>query len=343
MQYSDVYKKMFIISAALILIAVGVIFFTIQNTGDFVHKGVSLSGGVSASTTLQEQVGASTLENNLRNDFPQADFAVRTLQVSTGYGYVVEASNLAADEQEAARTLEEYLNNNYQVSDISVETTGPALGDAFFIQTKLGILLAFLWMGWVVYLYFGRRLWLKFAIALLALICTGLVTTGALDGNLGLAILFAIVMANMILYLFISVPSGAIILAAASTIVFTVAAINLLGVRLSTAGVAAFLMIIGYSVDTDILLSTRVLKAGTTDLTIEQRLWGAFKTGMTMQVTTMIAVTTALIFATNEVVTQIMLILLIGLIGDIIFTWFQNAGIIYWYVERMKKKGVRVA
>jgi preprotein translocase subunit SecF len=343
MEYSEVYKKMFLVSAALILISIGVIFVTIQNTGDFVHKGVSLSGGVSASVTLQEQVTRQVLEEDLRAAFSEADFAVRRLDVSQGFGYVVEASDLAADEQEAARILEEYLNNNYSVTDISVETTGPTLGDAFFVQTKLGILLAFLWMGWVVFLYFGRQLWLKFALALLALVCTGLVTSGTLDGNIGLAILFTIVMANMILYLFISVPSGAIILAAASTIVFTIAVINLLGVRLSTAGVAAFLMIIGYSVDTDILLSTRVLRAGTTDQSIEERLWGAFKTGMTMQVTTMIAVTTALIFATNEVVTQIMLILLIGLVGDILFTWLQNAGIIYWYVHRMKAKGVRVA
>ena len=342
-EYSRVYKKLLVVSALVLLIAIGIIFFTIQTTGDFVHKGVSLSGGVSASATFSEQVDTSQLEALLREEYPQADFAVRTLQVRDGFGYVVEASAIAEDEQEAARMLEAYLENTYPVTTITVETTGPALGDAFFIQTKLGILLAFLWMGWVVFLYFGRQLWLKFFLALVALLATGGVTSGTLSGNMGLAILFAVVLACMILYLFISVPSGAIILAAASTILFTLAVINLLEVRLSTAGVAAFLMIIGYSVDTDILLSTRVLRAGTTDQSIEQRLWSAFETGMTMQVTTTVAVLTAFIFATNEVVSQIMLILLIGLVGDVLFTWFQNAGIVYWYVHRMRAKGVRVA
>ena len=56
------------------------------------------------------------------------------------------------------------------------------------------------------------------------------------------------------------VPSLAVILAAFSDIVVTLAIFNLTGEKLSTAGVAAFLMLIGYSVDTDILLNTRVLK-----------------------------------------------------------------------------------
>lgn len=343
MEYSQHYKKLFLISVAILILSVAVVGYTVVETGDFVHKGVSLSGGVSATITLDEQVDRNSIDSALREEFPQADFAVRTLSVDGGFGYVVEASNVAEDEQEASRLVQTFLETNYSVQDLSLETTGPALGDAFFVQTILGILLAFLWMGWVVYLYFGRRLSLKFLIAIVNLICTGLVTAGRFDGVTGMTILFGIVLANIVLYLLISVPSGAVILAAASTILFTLAVINLIGVRLSTAGVAAFLMIIGYSVDTDILLSTRVLKAGTTDLTIEQRLWGAFKTGMTMQCTTFIAVLVAFIFATNEVVHQIMLILLIGLVGDVIFTWFQNAGIVYWYVHRMKEKGVRVA
>jgi preprotein translocase subunit SecF len=55
-------------------------------------------------------------------------------------------------------------------------------------------------------------------------------------------------------------PSLAVILEAFSDIIVTLAIFNLTGIKLSTAGIAAFLMLIGYSVDTDILLSTRVLK-----------------------------------------------------------------------------------
>ena len=343
MEYEENYAKLLIIPFILVLISVGVIFMTVQETGSFVRKGVTLSGGVSATITTPQTLSEEGIRQGLMQGNEQADVAVRTLQIAGENGYVIEASNLAEDEQQAADELEDYLRNTYEIDSITIETTGPALGDAFFVQTVLGILLAFLWMGWVVYLYFGDSLSVKLSIALLAIVMSILVTRGVLSGTSGMAILFAVVLANMVWYLFISVPSGAVILAAGSTIVATLATIDLLGVRLSTAGVAAFLMLIGYSVDTDILLSTRVLKAGASDQSVQERLLGAFRTGMTMQVTTTITVLVAYLFSSSEVIQQIMLILLIGLLFDMIFTWLQNAGIVYWYVQRMREKGVKVA
>jgi preprotein translocase subunit SecF len=55
---------------------------------------------------------------------------------------------------------------------------------------------------------------------------------------------------------------------------------------------------------------------------------------MTMTLTTLVAVTVALIFAESEVFKQIMTILCIGLIVDMIYTWLQNAGLLLWYVEK---------
>jgi len=54
--------------------------------------------------------------------------------------------------------------------------------------------------------------------------------------------------------------------------------------KLSTAGIAAFLMLIGYSVDTDILLSSHLLKRKEGGMWV--RLHSAFKTGIMMSVTT---------------------------------------------------------
>ena len=144
-----------------------------------------------------------------------------------------------------------------------------------------------------------------------------------------LAFLF---MAIVVFFYFrILVPSGAVILAAFSNMVVTIAVVNMLDVSISTAGIAAFLMMIGYSVDTDILLSVRVLKKK--EGTVVERVYNAMKTGLTMQITTMIVITIALIVTTSAVIGQIMLILLIGLIVDVINTWIQNAGIIRWYLE----------
>jgi len=132
------------------------------------------------------------------------------------------------------------------------------------------------------------------------------------------------------------VPSAAVILAALSDIIITVAIVNLLGMKLSAAGIAAFLMLIGYSVDTDILLSTRVLKRK--EGTVMDRVYGAMKTGLTMSITTIIAVTVALIITQSAIIKQIMIILLIGLLIDLINTWIQNVGILRLYLERKEKK-----
>ncbi|MBI4153043.1 protein translocase subunit SecF [Candidatus Woesearchaeota archaeon] len=133
-------------------------------------------------------------------------------------------------------------------------------------------------------------------------------------------------------YFRIFIPSVAVVLAAFSDIVVTLAIFNLTGMKLSTAGIAAFLMLIGYSVDTDILLTSRVLKRH--EGTVLERIFSALKTGMTMTITTIVAALVAIILTNSPVVRQIMLIILIGMAVDIINTWIQNAAILRLYVEK---------
>jgi len=127
------------------------------------------------------------------------------------------------------------------------------------------------------------------------------------------------------------IPSAAVVLAALSDMVVTLAVVSIMEIKLSTAGIAAFLMLIGYSVDTDILLSTRVLKRD--EGTVYERVIGAMKTGLLMNITTLVAIVVALFVTQSEVISQIMIILLIGLLIDVINTWIQNAGILRWYAE----------
>jgi len=156
--------------------------------------------------------------------------------------------------------------------------------------------------------------------------------------DLIIAMLIAFFFMALVVFLYFRtlVPSLAVVLAAFSDIIITLAIINLLNIKLSAAGIAAFLMLIGYSVDTDILLSTRVLKRR--EGTEMERIYGAFKTGMTMTLTTLTAVTVALFVTQSEVIQQIMTILLIGLLVDLISTWIQNVGILRLYLERKAKK-----
>ena len=128
------------------------------------------------------------------------------------------------------------------------------------------------------------------------------------------------------------IPSITVVSCALADILVTVAVVNLMGVKVSTAGIAGFLMLIGYSVDTDILLTTRMLKRREGKLM--DRVTSAFTTGMTMTLTTLVAVGAAFFFTQSEALRQIMLIILIGLVVDIIFTWIQNMAIIRIYLEK---------
>ncbi len=134
------------------------------------------------------------------------------------------------------------------------------------------------------------------------------------------------------------IPGAAVVLSAFADITMTLAVVNLLGIKLSLAGITAFLLLIGYSVDTDILLTSRLLKRH--EGSVNSRMFDAFKTGMTMTLTSLVAVIVVLvvIFNASDALRQIFTILFIGLIFDMVNTWFTNASILKWYVERRKKE-----
>jgi preprotein translocase subunit SecF len=133
------------------------------------------------------------------------------------------------------------------------------------------------------------------------------------------------------------VPSLAVIIAAFADILMTLTLFNLLGMKMSSAGIVAFLMLIGYSVDTDILLTNRVLRRH--GESVNRKIWGAFKTGMTMVLTSLFAVVFALIIvgSFSGILTQIFTILIIGLSFDIFNTWVTNVSIIKWYALKKEK------
>ncbi|MDI3484071.1 MAG: preprotein translocase subunit SecF [Methanobacteriaceae archaeon] len=132
------------------------------------------------------------------------------------------------------------------------------------------------------------------------------------------------------------VPSLAVIMAAASDIIIALGGMSLFKVPLSLASIGAILMLIGYSVDTDILLTTRILKQRKGKIT--ERAIGAMKTGLTMSAAAIASmsalyIVTVFIIPEAEVLSNIAAVLIIGLSADIITTWLMNLGILRWYLE----------
>jgi len=133
------------------------------------------------------------------------------------------------------------------------------------------------------------------------------------------------------------VPSLAIAQAAIFDIIFAAGGMGLFGIPLTLPTVAALLLILGYAVDTNILLTDRVLKRS--EGSVRERAWGAFGTALGMIGTTVVAVTVLTTFSYfNQTTTlfQIGSVLLCGLIADMVNTWFTNAVMVIWWAERKK-------
>jgi preprotein translocase subunit SecF len=135
------------------------------------------------------------------------------------------------------------------------------------------------------------------------------------------------------------VPSAAVVMSAFSDIVFAMAMMNLFGVQLTFGTLAALLMLIGYSVDTDILLTTKVLGERKY---LEKKIATCRTTGLTMTGAAIVAFTVLFLVSSFAgvfglsaipVLSSIAIVMLFGLIADVINTWFFNAGLLKWYME----------
>jgi len=127
------------------------------------------------------------------------------------------------------------------------------------------------------------------------------------------------------------VPSIAIVISAFSDIVIPVAIMNLVGIKLSLGTVAALLMLIGYSVDSDILLNNHVLRRSGG---FYESTYRAMRTGVTMTLTSIAAMIVMAISATLfgiELMASIGIVLVLGLTADLMNTYMLNVTLLRWY------------
>lgn len=128
------------------------------------------------------------------------------------------------------------------------------------------------------------------------------------------------------------VPSFAVVLSAFADITETIAAMIILGIELSKGSIVALLLLIGYSVDTDIMLTSRLLKQRgqkEMDVIIKNSMY----TGFTMTGTTTTAMIVLYLVSTSELLDSIATVIIIGLIFDLINTWITNLSLLKMYVE----------
>ncbi|AXG05915.1 protein translocase subunit SecF [Haloplanus rubicundus] len=127
------------------------------------------------------------------------------------------------------------------------------------------------------------------------------------------------------------VPSIAVVISAFSDIVIPVALMNVLGIELTLGTVAALLMIIGYSVDSDILLNNHILRRSGEFYESTHR---AMRTGVTMTLTSLAAMAVMTVVATLfgiQLLAAIGTVLVFGLTTDLMNTYMLNLSLLRWY------------
>ncbi|MEE9405939.1 MAG: protein translocase subunit SecF [Candidatus Aenigmarchaeota archaeon] len=273
----DSYKALIIIPIILLLFSVGVLVNGYLQTGEWFQRSIELKGGSMIELQLSERIDVISIESSLSDKFP---LSMRELSGLGGYGIVIEVG----PETDPQQVLSELDAFGIDTSQPSIQTIGPSLGESFWGQAQIAVILAFIFMGGIVFFLFRKI-----------------------------------------------VPSLAVMSCAVADILVTLAFMQLFGIDLSLAGFASILMLIGYSIDTDILLTTRIMK-GMGEM--KDRHKSALFTGLTMSVTTLGALSSLLIFGLSPIISQIATVLIIGLSVDVLFTWLQNSVLIRWYCER---------
>jgi preprotein translocase subunit SecF len=370
--YNQHYRKLLIIPAVLILLSLVYLGYFYQQHQDIIRRDVSLLGGT--SVTLQTVMTPQEFSEKLSTTFPNIE--IRSLTDNAGQQTHLIIT-VPEEQDVVVEAITTQLGIKLTAENSSIEFTQGSLGNEFYRQLLVSMIFAFLLMALVVFITFGESKIVKAYAALLTLtamkvtfpsinqvsfiVIFGTMLTLVYGFYVAensrhrytlLALFLAFILAYafpyyllaliiaalcMVLYARYSAPSLAVLIAAFADILFTLVIINLMGIRVASGGIIAFLMLIGYSVGTDVLLTTRVLHRK--NETVNQACKSAFKTGSMMTLTAIVSIAIALFFVYRfeTVLNQIFTIILIGLFFDIMNTWCTNVWIIKWYAESKTK------
>lgn len=338
------YKKYIVVLA---IIAVILIFLAFVSPG--LKMGLDLTGGSQLTVTSNiDDVGS--LKTELENKFNLEDLQVYKM----GDGFVIEFSNnqkiaqiekelidlkvladqekpeVVAKSKEIVSELKQAFPNMATISmqDISIPDEAYKAASQAKEEARSSLILSI-----------KEHLNSKYNIP------AEKISDSTVGAQLGLSFwnsavyvsIIAIILVTIVIFVFFReiVPSLAVLAAAAFDILSALAAMAFFAVPVSLATIPALLMLLGYSMDTDTMLTTRILKRR--EGKAVDRAFDSMKTGMTMSITTLVAVSAMLVLAYNAqiiVMFQIAFVLMAGLIGDLLSTWLMNAPVLLWYAEK---------
>ncbi|HUC38710.1 MAG TPA: hypothetical protein VL944_01100 [Candidatus Acidoferrum sp.] len=134
------------------------------------------------------------------------------------------------------------------------------------------------------------------------------------------------------------IPAMAVVFSSANDIIVALGVMGIFGIPLGVASIGGILMLIGYSIDTSLLSSIRILKRSEDTATV--RAFNTMKTGITMTSAAIITFAILLIVSYISFIPtyyEISAVVLAGLIADIFTTWFGATTMVLAYKKRKEK------
>jgi preprotein translocase subunit SecF len=160
-------------------------------------------------------------------------------------------------------------------------------------------------------------------------------------GQLQTTIIVAFILVFVMVFLIFRspIPSIVVVFGAANDIIVAIGAMAIFKIPLGVASIGGLLMLIGYSIDTDVLTAIRILRRG--EGKPEDRAYASMKTGVTMTATAIVSFAALFAISVIEYVPtyyEIAGVVLIGLVGDVITTWFGDASMLLLYKKWKEKR-----
>lgn len=344
--YAGNYKKYLILPAVLFILF---LFFAFAFPG--LKQGIDLKGGTLLIVQSSKKMTAEEIKPVLREKFSLDDLTVTSISSPTGYGLVIQfaKNHTIFEAEQKLQSAASFLNNNPSQT-ITLCDEALSIISSYYVpeenrpkEAKELLLFSSNAVAKAKEI-FHRKLQTvikeKFSLGekVAFQIKEVAPTVGEIFWNNALFVAaIAIVLIVIVIFAFfrLLIPSLAIIAAALFDIVSALAGMALFSIPLSLSTMPALLMLIGYSVDTDVMLTTRLTQLRGS--IASEKAFSSLKTGLTMTGTTLGAITVMLLlsyFAQMLIIFEIAAVIFFGLLGDLVSTWFMNAPVLLWFVER---------
>ncbi len=361
----NIYKGNYILLSipAIILLILSLYFIFVSPQ---VKMGVDFNGGMLISLSLNEQVDPALLEQALKNEGYEA--SVKVFDTAVGLKAEIEIPQsgdiLRADELknnfdtllektaelEAMSAMDDSYTKEYLATRADLDENANEMFKLAGINNKsesienLNFLRqAFLSAYSKVYKNYEDTVsktidkYASYSSISIQSVSPRL-STHFIESAINVVIISAILCTVLVFLFFRSiVPSIAVMIGAFCDVLLAIGAMAFFQIPLTLSSFAALLLLIGYSLDTDILLTMRMLKRKGDP---KEKALDAMKTGSTMTLTGIIAFSVLFILSimTNiSVYYEISAVALAGLIGDLFATWGINAVILLKYLEKKEK------